>query len=188
MNVPESVLRIVAAARRRLLAAGMTARVVGWVGAAAALAAALAAVARVRVIEWADLVVVVMVGVAAVAAVVWSMIRRPTPQGAAIVVDRRLGGYDRVTTALELGTHPEPSSLEVRQLEAASAWADSRDVTDVASLMPPRPAVGLTSLAIAVLAALVLVPAPTDVALAARQADREAISDEADRLREMAEE
>ena len=44
---PEPIRRIVAAARRRLVAAGLTRRMAGWVGAAAA-------VARHWVVEWAD--------------------------------------------------------------------------------------------------------------------------------------
>src|SRR5690606_40585389 len=49
---PDSIRRVVGAARRRLLAAGLARRVVGWVGVAAAVGAALAAVARHWVVEW----------------------------------------------------------------------------------------------------------------------------------------
>src|SRR5690606_28286925 len=130
----------------------------------------------------------ICLAVALVAALVWSLLARPSRQRAALAVDRRLGGYDRVTTALELGEATELTREEARQLDSASAWADTRDVSGVARLRPDRSAVGLSLLAVAVLAALVLVPAPTDVALAQRQADRDAIAEEADRLRELAEE
>ncbi|HZI38974.1 MAG TPA: hypothetical protein VFF24_11770, partial [Acidimicrobiia bacterium] len=118
---PEPIRRIVAAARRRLVAAGLTRRMAGWVGAAAALGAALAAVARHWVVEWADPVALGLTGVALVAAVVWSLLRRPSAQRAAIAVDRRLGGYDRVTTALELAERSDAGPLVERQISQAAA-------------------------------------------------------------------
>ncbi|MFO7292902.1 MAG: hypothetical protein C0P76_007420, partial [Acidimicrobiia bacterium] len=185
---PEPIRRIVAAARRRLVAAGLTRRMAGWVGAAAALGAALAAVARHWVVEWADPVALGLTGVALVAAVVWSLLRRPSAQRAAIAVDRRLGGYDRVTTALELAERSDAGPLVERQISQAAAWAEARDVRGIATLVPDRRVLSLSGLAVVALVALVFTPAPADVALAERRAAREAIAQEADRAEELAEE
>lgn len=187
MAIPEPVETLVWAARRRLTAVGLVRRMTAWTGAAAALAAALAAASRYWVIEWADLGVAVLLTGAAGAALVWSLLGRPSPQRAALMVDRRLGGFDRVSTALELGRLPHPSAAESRQLEAASAWAQARRATPVARFLPDRRAAGMSLLSVLVLAALVLVPAATDAALAQRRADRAAIQQEADRLERIAE-
>lgn len=187
MAVPEAVDTLVSAARRRLTAVGLLRRVVGWTGAAAALAAGLAAASRYWVIEWADLAVATTLSATVVAALVWSFVGRPSRPGAALLVDRRLGGFDRVSTAIELGGLTNPTSAERRQLEAASAWAQARKAAAVARFLPDRRALGLSLLSVAVLAALVLVPAATDAALAHRRADRAAIHQEADRLERAAE-
>lgn len=186
MAVPEQVRRLVGDARGRLTVAGIIRRVVAALGASAALAAGLVGVARHWVIEWAEGVALALVALAALGALVWSLLRRPSPVESAIAVDRRLGGYDRVTTALLAGDEAE-DEMSARQQAAAAAWAEARDVRPVAALVPDRRAWGLTLLAVAVLAALILIPAPTDTALAQREADRAAIDAEADRLEELAE-
>ena len=186
MAVPESVERVITEARRRLSVAGLVRRLVGWTGAAVALAAGLAAASRVWVLEWADVTVAMLIAGALIGSLVWSLVGRPSRQRAALAVDRRLGGYDRVSTALEIGRKEAPTELEERQIRSAAAWAQARDISPVASLLPDRHALGLAVLAVVVLAGLILVPAATDVALAQRQADRDAIAAEADRLQEVA--
>src|SRR5690606_3040311 len=68
------------------------------------------------------------------------------------------------------------------------AWAEARDTRPVAELLPDRRLGGLAILAVVVMTTLVLVPAPTDVALAQRQADRASIEEEAERMEELADE
>lgn len=188
MAVPDPIERVVVAARRRLSTAGLVRRVVAWSGAAAALASGIAAVGRFWVLEGVDVAAGSVVAASVVAAVVWSVAKRPSRLRAALAVDRRLGGFDRVTTSLELADSAAVTSAERRQLEATSAWADSRDVTGVVRVLPDRSVSVLSALAVVVLAVLVLVPAPTDAALAEREADRQLIDDEAERIEALADE
>ena len=58
-----------------------------------------------------------------------TVLRRPSLGRAALETDRRLGGYDRVSTALELVERPDLSDPEKRQVAAAAAWAERRDAS-----------------------------------------------------------
>ena len=104
--LPQPVRVLVQRARSRLLLAEAVRRSITLIGAAAGVAAAIVAVGRFVVLPWAEPVAAALVLASLLAALVISLIFRASPSRAALAVDRRLGGYDRVTTALELANVP----------------------------------------------------------------------------------
>ena len=108
-----------------------------------------------------------------------TLLRRPSLGRAALETDR-LGGYDRVSTALELVERPDLSDPEKRQVAAAAAWAERRDASartgDNRSALP-----WLAALGVAAALALALVPSPAD-GTGGTNRQSEAIEREAQRL------
>ena len=140
MALPDSVRRLIDAARRRLTVMGTLSAVVVAVALSGALAAVLLGLSRVTVILWAEPVAWALIGGAAVGSVVIAFMRRPSRMRAALALDRRLGGFDRVTTAVELterGT--DLTEAEERVVRSAETWATSRRVDRLGSLLPRRP-------------------------------------------------
>ncbi|MGH8874864.1 MAG: hypothetical protein ACRDVM_06380, partial [Acidimicrobiia bacterium] len=116
------------------------------------------------------------------------VLRLPSRSQAAMVVDRRLAGYDRVSTALELVRLADLDEHEQRQVKAAAAWAEACTLDGFGPRRPPARLAALAALALVGSAALALVPSPADQALAEQRAEQELIEEEADRLDELAEE
>ena len=189
--LPEPVRLLVKRARGRLLLTETIHRSIALIGAAAGLAAVVVAVGRFVVLPWAEPVAAGLVIASLLAALVISLILRASPGKAALAVDRRLGGYDRVATALELANRADLGRAdlgpeEVRQLQSAETWSHGRDLDGFGRIFPRGP---LPLLAIgALLATLVmaLVPSSADVALAQQRAEQQMIAEEIERLEEMA--
>ena len=120
MPLPESVRQLIDAARTRLTLAWVLSATVTAAAISGAAAALLLGVARYRVIVWAEPVAWALVVLAVVASLLVAVIRRPSRQRAALEVDRRLGGYDRISTALELsGREGAASTAEERAVRSA---------------------------------------------------------------------
>jgi hypothetical protein len=186
--IPESVDRLIATARRRIHLRRALLTTTLAIGSAAAGGAALLGLAHVTVVTWARPASWLLLGVAMAAAATLAVLRRPGSREAALEVDRSLGGFDRVTTALELGSsHRDLDRMEQRQIEAAAAWSERRDVSGLGPVRPPARVVALSSLAIGALLVLVIVPSVTDAALARIATERQVIGEEASRLEELAE-
>ncbi len=139
MPLPDSIAALVAMARRRLLISGMTHLAVLAVGVTAGLAAVIVAIARFVVWPWAEPVAAGAVAASVLVAAVIAWMRRPSPARAALAVDRRLGGFDRVSTALELSARP-PRKPD-RQEPATST------LSTIARSKPPPlgPSIGLST-------------------------------------------
>ncbi len=182
MPLPESIAHLIEGARRRLLASNATHLVILAVGLTAALAAALVAIARFVVLPWAETVAVAAIATAIVVALIVSLLRRPSPARAALAVDRRLGGFDRVSTALELSQREALDDLDRRQVTAAGAWAHNRTFDGFGRILPSGSMPRLAAAAVVCLLVLALVPSTADVALARRQAEIDLITDEIERL------
>ena len=99
---PEPLRRIIRAGKRHLRTTDMLRRLVTVIGVVAAIGAILLGIARYVVIPWAETVAFGAIGVAVLGAAVITLFRPPTDARAALEVDQRLGGKDRVSTALEL--------------------------------------------------------------------------------------
>jgi len=186
--LPDSVDILVRLARRRLLAMSMSNLVLTLLGAAAALAALLVGIARYLVMPWAEPLAAGLLGGGVLAGLVVAILKRPSRMATAIRVDRRLGGFDRVSTAMELSAKNALNEHEFRQLAAADRWSEKRDLTGFDRVWPRGPLPALVVLGLLATAFLSFVPAPSDVALAERRATEELIEDEADRLEQLAEE
>ncbi|HEY5651628.1 MAG TPA: hypothetical protein VIW46_09295, partial [Acidimicrobiia bacterium] len=123
MALPESVRRLIAAARRRLTVMWLVSGLVVALAVSGAAAALLLGLSRVTVILWAKPVAWGLIAVSAMFAVTAGFIGMPSRRRAALEVDRRLGGFDRVTTALELtAVGAELSPAEERAVRSAEAW------------------------------------------------------------------
>lgn len=122
MPLPEPVRALIAAARRRLTIAWTLRAVVVAAGAASAAASILIALSRQWVITWAEPVGWGVIAVAIVSTTVAMVIKRPSAARSAIEIDRRLQGYDRISTALELAeTRDALTEPEARQVASADA-------------------------------------------------------------------
>lgn len=179
MPLPEPIARLLAAGRRRLTAIWLTRRTATAVATMGAFAAALVAVARQWVIPWAEPVAWGGLGLAVAGSLLFTLARRPSNEKVAQEIDRRLGGFDRVTTALELTAAPGPlAEAERRQVRSAEVWSTSRDHRGVGSIAPPRSLSQLAALTLAAALVLTVVPAPTDSAIAQIRAVNELIEQE----------
>jgi hypothetical protein len=186
--LPEQITRLLVAARRRLVAMSFARRLVTWLALAGAGAAILLAIARFWVISWAKpLALAMLVGVVLLVALI-TLLRRPSALAAALAVDRRLGGYDRVSTSVELADRVDLDPLEKRQMEAAAVWAQGRGLDDFGKMFPGGSLPKLAALTLAASLILALVPSPADQALAQQRAEQAVIEREADRLEGLAEE
>jgi len=127
MALPEAVRRLIDAARRRLTVMGVVSALVVAIAVAGALAAVLLGLSRVTVILWAEPVAWTLIGAAGVGAIVFAIASRPSRMRAALAIDRRLGGFDRITTAVELTARAgELSDAEERVVRSAETWSASR--------------------------------------------------------------
>ncbi|MDQ3500982.1 MAG: hypothetical protein M3488_08430, partial [Actinomycetota bacterium] len=185
-TVPTGVRDLVGRARGRLLVAGLLQTILVAVGVAAALASILVGVARYTVIPWAEPVAFGVIGLAVLVGVGLALWRRSSPAGAALSVDRRLGGFDRISTALELGALDERHEYEDLQLRAADVWASGRSLDGLVRVVPRGWLPRLVIVALAATLLMALVPSAADVALAERRAQQQLIQDEIDRLTEAA--
>ncbi len=187
MPLPEPIVRLLSAARRRLLGMRLTSWLLMAVAVAGFLGAGLVGVARFVVIPWAESFAFWTLGIGVVAGLAVAAITAPDRRRAAMELDRRLGGFDRVTTALELAERSPLTTRERQQITAAGVWASARRLEGFGKLLPARPVPQLAVVGLAGLLVAALVPAATDAAVAARLADRQAIDAAADRIQGQAE-
>ncbi len=139
---PDSIGRVVVAARRRLMAMDLFRRLATSVGIVAAAGALLLGIARLVVLPWSDTAVVIAVVCAVVGARLWTGLRRPSLRRAAIELDTRLGAKDQVSTALELFALDARSPIEDAQVGRAAAWAEGRALAGFGRLTPRSPVAG----------------------------------------------
>lgn len=169
--LPTSVQDLVVNARGRLLLAGILRLAVTLLGLAAVLSAILVGIARFVVIPWAEPFALALWAASLIVALILALIRRASPVKAALAVDRRLGGFDRVSTALELSSRVDHSIDERRQLADAEAWSKGRSLDGFGTVWPRRPLPQLVAVALAATLVMALVPSSADVAFARRQAE-----------------
>ena len=143
---------------------------------------------RVTVILWAERVAWTLIGTAGVGAILFAIIRRPSRMRAALAIDRRLGGFDRITTAVELTEKAaELTGAEERVVRSAETWSASRRVDRLGSLVPRRPLPQLAILTLSASLVFTALPSITDEAVATVGAERERIEAEAAAIEELAE-
>lgn len=185
---PESIRRLIVAARRRMVMA----RALQWSVAAVAMVATggalLLGLARSRVMPWAEEAVLVAAGVAVVAAVVASLVTRPSDRAAALAVDQRLHGRDQLSTTLELIQRPHHTDLEQRQIGRSTAWAEGRSLEGFGSVLPGRRLVGLAVLGVAASLLLAIPSSPADAEQQQRAQISAVVDDAAAELEAAAEE
>lgn len=187
MALPESVRYLIDAARRRLTLMGVLASFFVAVAIAGAVAASLLGLSRVMVIMWAEPVAWTLIAAASVGSMLVAFIRRPSRMRAALAVDRKLGGFDRVTTAVELTERgADLSESEERVVRSAESWSASRRVDRLGRLLPKGPLPQLAVLTLAASLLMTVLPSTTDDAVAAFRAERERIEAEADAIEDMA--
>lgn len=187
--MPEPIGELLHRARRRLTTMLLAHSTIWILGATAAACSVLAGIARVVVVSWAELAILVMLGIALIASVVSSVRKRPSVLATSIEVDNRLGGFDRVSTAVERLQSTEPlSELDQRQLTSAAAWSNGRSLDDFGPVLPAPRLMALSAVALLGLAALVLAPSSADAIAAERAEVQQIIEEEAAALEELAEE
>ena len=175
---PDSIVRLVAAARRRITEMRLARRSLAAIGIVAAAGSVLLAVARRVVMPWAEPMLIAAAAVAIVGVVGWTLRQRPSARHAAIQLDHRLGGKDQVSTALELSAKQTVTPVEAGQLQRAAAWAEGRSLTGFGSVWPPRRLALLTAVAVVAAIVLAVPPSPAD-AEQARRAEIAALVDDA---------
>ena len=185
---PESIQKVIRAARRHLRTRDMLRRVVMGIGVVSAAGALILGVARYVVLPWAEPTVFGAIGLAAAAAIVWSLLRPPSEARAALEIDQRLGGKDRVSTALELSLMSPRSWLADSQIAHSAAWAEGRATSDLGSVMPRRQLIMLSALALAAAFVLALPASPADADQQLREEIAAALETEAQALEELAQE
>lgn len=162
----QGLLRRAARARRnRWLAWG----VVVSIGVTGAVGSALLGISRFVPVPWAERSVLVGGIVLALAAGAAAVFKRPSQRSTAHFADERLGGQDRLTTAVELLDRESVDGPGTRQVQQASSWAAAR--SDVSQLGPARPSLVVVALMLLVVGGaltLALVPAPADAELTER--------------------
>ncbi|VAW08919.1 hypothetical protein MNBD_ACTINO02-2482, partial [hydrothermal vent metagenome] len=124
MPLPEAVTRLIDAASRRIRLERTFDSVVVFVAIAGALSALLLGVARIVVVVWAEPVALGLFLLAIAGSVLVGLMRRPSRAAVALAVDQRLGGADRVATALDLVTRGQSGRLVEAQVTGAATWAD----------------------------------------------------------------
>lgn len=106
---------------------------------------------------------------------------RPSLAEVARVADVSLGGYERLSTALELVDHPTSVALVAHQRADAEAWASRADPHQVARTRLPRSALVVAMVAITLTGLLAAEPNPMLARMRAEQraeATREEAADE----------
>lgn len=176
--LPESITRLIALARRRLMTMDLLRRLAAAVGVVAAAGALLLGIARQVVITWAEPAVVVAGIVVVLGVVAFTLARPPTATVAALEIDQRLDGKDQVSTALELVRRDPPSDMERRQISRSASWAESRSMEGFGSVAPSRRLVVLGVVALVAAFALAVPASSAD----AKQAEREEIADTLDAI------
>ena len=188
MPLPEPVRFLISQARRRLLLMDMVQRVVLITAVVAVLAAAAIGVARFVAAPWVEPAALAALIVGWLTALAWSFLARPSLTRSAIEADQRMGGFDRVSTALELTGRPTLTEPEVRQVHDAGRWASNRPLTGFDRFWPAGPLVPLAILGLAATLVLALVPSPADAVVEQLRIDEALIEEAADTLQEQAEE
>ena len=182
MPLPDSIRSLLVVTRRRLTFSALWIRLLTTVAVVAVAAAAVFAVGRMVILPWAELAALPVLAGALLIVALLTLVRRPSMGRAALEVDRRLGGYDRVSTALELVERPDLNDPERRQVAAAAAWAERRDTSALGPVFTGGALPWLAALGVAAALALALIPSPADAALEERNRQSEAIEREAQRL------
>ncbi|MFQ5555493.1 MAG: hypothetical protein ACE5GC_09020, partial [Acidimicrobiia bacterium] len=166
---PDSIVRLVTSARRRLRTTHALRRLVAALGIVAAGGALVIGVGRVVVLPWAEPLTVAAAVTAAVAAVTGSFVRPPTMRTAAMEIDLRLEGMDRISTAWELAEHPERTAVEEAQVGNAAAWAEGRSLDRFGSVMPPPRLLLLVAFVVTAAVVLAVPASPADAEEEARR-------------------
>ena len=187
MPPPESLVRLVALARRRLWVSRLVGEVVLGLGVGAALAAAVWGLSRVVVVPWADGVALTLVVVAVAGALGWWVVSPPTAGQAALWADHLLGGEDRLSTAWELAGQSRLDPAEVRQVRAAGSWAAGADRKGLRGEYPSAWVLGLVLLAVVSAGMMAVSPSVTDQALAESRRVREVVDRETESIQTLAE-
>ena len=186
MPPPEPLVRLVAAARRRLWASRLVGEVTLGLGVGAAGAAAVWGVSRVVVFAWADGVALALVAVAVFSVLGWWVAHRPSSAQAALWADHRLGGEDRLSTAWELSRLPALGEAGVRQTEAAGTWAAASDQRGLRGEYPSARMLGMALTAVVSAVLLAVSPSLTDRALAESRMVREVVDREVEAIETLA--
>jgi len=189
LPMPDPISELLGRARRRLTVM-LAAHSFAWVIGIAALACGmLASLARVVVLPWADTTIVVTMTVAGLVALAIVVQKRPSIRRTSIEIDNRLGGYDRVSTAVErLSDSPVLSDVERTQVNSATAWANGRSLDGFGPVLVTPAILFLAALALAGLVVLVVAPSSADAIANEREAMQALIDEEADALEELSEE
>ena len=187
MPLPESLLRLVALARRRLWVSRLVGELTLGLGIGAAGAAAVWGISRVVVVPWADGVALTLVGVAVAGVLGWWVVSPPSGAQAALWADHRLGGEDRLSTAWELAERPRLAEAEVRQVKAAGSWAAGADRKGLRGEYPSVWMLVLVLLAVVSAGMMAASPSVTDEALAESRRVREVVDREVESIETLAE-
>lgn len=97
MPLPESIAHLISAVRMRLVLEAAGRRMLAALGIGAGLAAAVLGPARHVVLPWAKPLSITLVAGLMAVALGWTILRPPSRAAAALVADRALGGYDRLS-------------------------------------------------------------------------------------------
>src|SRR5499433_2857082 len=159
-----------------------------WVAGGAATAAMLALVVEVIYRRWPldpgwPALIASAVAGASLAVVGWAL-SRPSWSEVARAVDARLGGHERLTTALEFAT--EGGGLFGRQRDDAAAFAITADLARMGPSKLPVRMLVVAAAAGAVALALALLPNPALQALREQRADSAAQAKAADQIEAIA--
>ena len=187
MPPPESLLRLIALARRRLWFSRLVGEVVLGLGVGASGAAAVWGLSRVFVLPGADGVALTLLAVAVAGVVGWWAVSRPSAAQAALWADHRLGGEDRLSTAWELAGRSRLDPAEVRQVKAAGSWAAGADRKGLRGEYPSGWMLGLVLLAVVSAGMMAVSPSVTDQAVAESRRVREVVDREVESVETLAE-
>ena len=186
MPPPESLLRLVALARRRWWNSRLVGEIVFGLGVGGAGAAGVWGASQVWVLPWADGIATALLLVAVAFMLGWWAAHRPSSAQAALWADHRLGGEDRLSTAWELSQASRPKEAALRQIEAADAWAQNADPRGLRGEYPSRSMVGLALAALVSALLLAVAPSLTDQALAESRMVREVVDREVEVIETLA--
>ncbi len=178
MEAPESLIGLVASARRRLWGSRLVGEFTVWLGVGASASAALWGLSRVLVLPWADQAASILWTATVIGAVGWWAAHRPTSAQAALWADQRLAGEDRLATAWELSANSGRGPAARRQVAEAGRWAEGAERARMGGEYPSTKVMALAATAVASAVALALAPSLTDQARAEQLAVRQAVDAE----------